>query len=279
MSNLNDYPLFSSPPYQGGDCPSAVEGQKGLLEIDRWILLRLNRLVEKVTKAYDEFELHVVYHALYDFCVNDLSALYLDMSKDRLYCGGKDSTPRRSAQFAMQEILMTLVKLMAPILSFTAEDILKHMKSKPQTSNFQINPNSELPTSNSVFLLEMPKPDKNFLDENLEAKWEVIWGVRERVYRELEKKRAAKEIGGGIEAQVEIFSEGNELEILRSIEKILPMVFIVAKVILSEGKGDPIVSHSTGKKCVRCWIWSETVGSHKEHPELCERCGRVVAAI
>jgi isoleucyl-tRNA synthetase len=234
------------------------------LEIDRWILLRLHKLIEKVIKAYDNFEFHVVYHSLYDFCVNDLSAFYLDMSKDRLYCGGKESVERRSAQFAMNEILNALVRLMAPILSFTAEDILKHIIT-----------NDELRMANegSIFLYGMPKPDAKYLDEKLEAKWETVFQIREKVYKKIEALRATKEIGAAIDAQVEILANGNEFAVLKSIEAILPMVFIVSKVILTEGEGEPKVSHAPGAKCPRCWLWNE-----KTDP-LCPRCSAVVAQL
>jgi isoleucyl-tRNA synthetase len=255
LSNLYDYNL------------QLITNDLQLLEIDRWIMLKLHRLIERVTKAYDEFEFHVVYHSLYDFCVNDLSAFYLDLSKDRLYCGGKNSTERLSAQFAMSEILNTLIRLMAPILSFTAEDLYKYIIK---------NEKLKIENEGSIFLLEMPKVEKKWLDEKLEAKWEIIFRIKEKVYRELEKKRAAKEIGGGIEAQVEIFASGKELEIIRSVEQILPMILIVAKVIISEGDKEPVVTHAPGLKCARCWIWSESVGEKTDDATLCARCAKVV---
>ncbi|MDD5382386.1 MAG: isoleucine--tRNA ligase [Candidatus Margulisbacteria bacterium] len=233
-----------------------------LLEVDRWILLRLNRLIERVTKAYDEFEFHLVYHSLYDFCVNDLSAFYLDMSKDRLYCGGRDSVERRSAQFAMNEVLTTLVKLMAPILSFTAEDISRYALRVT-----------------SIFLEDMPRPDAKYLDEKLERKWETILGFREKAYRKIEELRSNKTIGAAIDAQVELLATGKELEILKSVAALLPMILIVSKVVLTEGEGEPKVSHAPGEKCQRCWLWSESVGSDKEHPTLCQRCSSVVRSI
>ena len=255
LSNLND---FGNRPDRIG-IQSQVSNEN-LLEIDRWILLRLNRLVERITKAYDEFEFHHVYHGLYDFCVNDLSAFYLDASKDRLYCGGKDSIERRSAQFAMHEILLTLNKLMAPILSFTSEDINKHISS----------------ALNSVFLQDMPKPNKSFLDEKLEAKWATILEVREKAYKKIETLRAAKEIGSPLDAQVAISTKGKELEVLRSVEKLLPMALIVSKVILAEGEEEIRVARAPGQKCQRCWMWSESVGWDKIHSTLCERCAKVV---
>ncbi|MBU0502499.1 MAG: isoleucine--tRNA ligase, partial [Candidatus Margulisbacteria bacterium] len=235
-----------------------------LLEIDKWILLKLQRLIERVTKAYDNFEFHIVYHALYDFCVSDLSAYYLDMSKDRLYCDGKDSISRKSAQFAMGEILLTLIKLMAPVLSFTAEDILRYIMK---------NVKCRVKNDGSVFLLDFPKVDKKYLDEKLEAKWEKILALREEVYRVIEQKRSAKEIASSVEALVEIGLKGREW--LKDIEKLLPMVMIVSQIKLVDGEAIT-VRKAAGKKCVRCWMWKESVGSNLKHPELCERCNRVV---
>ncbi len=233
-----------------------------LLEIDKWILLRLHRLIERVVKAYDNFEFHIVYHSLYGFCVNDLSAYYLDMSKDRLYCGGENSHGRRSAQTAMSEILDVLIRLMAPILSFTAEDIYRFV---PRTT-------SPVP---SVFLLEMPKADKKYLDKKLEERWEKILELKETVYRELEAVRAKKEISASLEALVEIGIKGREW--VKEVEGLLPLALIVSEVKLVEG--DKIaVKRASGQKCERCWMWKESVGRDKEHPRLCDRCASVVGS-
>ncbi|MDI6731117.1 MAG: isoleucine--tRNA ligase [Candidatus Margulisbacteria bacterium] len=231
-----------------------------LLEIDKWILLRLQRLIERCRKAYDTLEFHVVYHSLYDFCVNDLSAFYLDMSKDRLYCGGKDSIERRSAQFAINEILQALIKLIAPILPFTAEDIHKYVAS------------NQLPVT-SIFLQSMPKVNEKYLDKQLEDKWEKVMLLREEVYREIEKLRAKKEIASSTEALVEIGIKGREW--IKELEPLLPMILIVSRVVLIENN-EIIVRHADGQKCERCWLWSESVGKFAGHPALCERCYSVV---
>ena len=281
LSNLNDFGLEPETESLGSNQKRNREFYSqvpfdNLLEIDRWIMLRLHRLIERVNKAYDEFELHLVYHSLYDFCVNDLSAFYLDMSKDRLYCGGKDSPERRSAQFAMRETLNSLVGLMAPVLSFTAEDIYRYVNSKPESLFSKQSQDSNVQNSKSVFLQDMPKAEKRWLDEKLETKWATLFSFREKAYRQIEELRGAKTIGGSIDAQVEILAKGKELEVLRSVESLLPMVFIVSKVVLKEGDGDPVVSHAPGEKCQRCWLWSESVGQNPSHSTLCERCGKVV---
>jgi len=256
LSNLYDF----TPSVPSGHLPlSKGENERGLLEIDRWILLRLNRLVQKVLKAYDEFEFHIVYHAIYGFCVNDLSALYLDMSKDRLYCGGQDSQERTSAQTAMSEILKTLILLLAPILSYTAEDLFKYFKGQ-----------------GSIFLKEFPKVSPNYLDEKLEAKWEVILNFREKAYQALEEARNQKIIAASLQARLELFAEGRDLEILRSVEADLPMIFIVSEVKLSPGSTPPQVAHAHGEKCERCWMCLDSVGQNQKHPTLCKRCASVV---
>ncbi|MFA4905013.1 MAG: isoleucine--tRNA ligase [Candidatus Margulisiibacteriota bacterium] len=237
-----------------------VQSQVPLLEIDRWILLRLHRLIEKVKRAYDEFEFHIVYHSIYDFCVNDLSALYLDMSKDRLYCDKQNSNARRSAQAAMAEILDSLIRLLSPILSYTAENIYSFSRPKEK----------------SVFLLGFPEVKKEYLDEKLGAKWDTLLAVRERVYKVLEEARNQKTIASSNEAALEVFAEAEELKVLGSVEAMLPMFFIVSQVKLYPGKADPKVTHALGRKCERCWMWSEAVGTHKDHLTLCDRCAKVV---
>lgn len=251
LSNLGDYekPL----PYEK------------LLEIDKWILLKLFRLGERVTKAYEDFEFHLVYHKIYDFCVNDLSSFYLDISKDRLYCGGKNSLERRSAQTVMLEILKTLILLSAPILSFTAEDIFRYLKQ-------QVRGNYE----ESVFLYNIPKPNADYFSKALEEKWDQILSVREEVYKALEEARKNKVISSSTEAKVEIFKKDKTLKLLQSMNSDLPMIFIVSEVILKEGEGVPRVIKAPGNKCKRCWLTLESVGTHSDHPTLCDRCHSVV---
>lgn len=251
ISNLYDYEDKDAIDY--GD----------MLEIDKWILLRLHRLIERVNKAYDNFEFHIVYHSLYDFCVNALSAYYLDMSKDRLYCGGRDSIERRSAQTAMHEILITLIKLMAPVLSFTAEDIYRFV---PSLTSKEV----------SVFLLDMPKPNAKYLDKKLEEKWEKIFSLKEEIYKELEAVRAKKEISASIEALVEIGTKGREW--INDVEGLLPLILIVSQVKLVAGD-KTVVKRGSGKKCERCWIWKDDVGKNIKHSTLCERCAKVVESI
>lgn len=271
MSNLYDFNSQGSRDVQsqasekdkGNQRLNVAVSYEDLLEIDKWILLRLHRLIERVTKAYDNFEFHIVYHSLYSFCVNDLSAYYLDMSKDRLYCGGRDSIERRSAQTAMKEILDVLIRLMAPVLSFTAEDIYRYVTSNQKSVT-------------SVFLLDMPKVNQKYLDKKLEDRWEKILELKETVYKELEALRAKKVISASLEATVEIGSKGREW--LKEVRNILPMIMIVSQVKLVDGEA-VVVKKSEGKKCVRCWMLLDSVGKDKKHPELCSRCSNIVQVL
>ncbi|MBU0687313.1 MAG: isoleucine--tRNA ligase [Candidatus Margulisbacteria bacterium] len=252
-----------------------------LLEVDKWILLKLAKLIDRVQKAYETFEFHVVYHSIYDFCVNDLSSFYLDLSKDRLYCDAKDSKPRASAQTAIAEILMTIIKLVAPITTFMSEDLLRYMKELDCYKNN---------APESILLVDFPNAPKEYLNDKLAENWDRLLDIREEIYRVIEVARKNKDIGGSLDAQVELFVEKDTKVFLESFKDMLPLVFICSSVVLSDAKATPteavksekiknlgiIVKKAPGKKCVRCWNWRETVGSNATHPELCARCVQVV---
>jgi isoleucyl-tRNA synthetase len=228
--------------------------------------MRLNNVIRKAEAAYNEYEFHIIFHSIHDFCVNDLSAYYLDMSKDRLYCDGKGSGSRKSAQFAMDRVLQALIALMAPILSFTAEDIFKYYRE-------QVKKNRE----ESVFLLHMPKPDPSFDDEALAVKWEKLFEIREVVYRAIEESRKNKEISSSTEAKVIISAKGSDLDILISSISLLPMFLIVSDVEVKDGEPSVSIVKAPGEKCERCWQYKTTVGGNKEHSTLCKRCGDAVS--
>jgi isoleucyl-tRNA synthetase len=282
LSNVWDAPTHNSQPTT---FPTTHNPQRiTLLDVDRWILLRLARLIARVKKAYDEFEFHVIYHSIYDFCVNDLSAFYLDLSKDRLYCDAKDSAARRSAQFAMREILLALIKLLAPVTPFLAEDLLRHVSRLPPALR------GGLPAS-SVLLFDFPTGPEAYLDKELEEKWERLLEIRAEVYRVLEIARQNKDIGGSTEARVEIYAGENTFKFLESVYNMLSLVFICSEVVLRESGRAPegavpaekikdmcmVVRKASGKKCVRCWNFRESVGIDVNHSELCERCLGVVS--
>jgi isoleucyl-tRNA synthetase len=240
--------------------------------LDRWALHRLQQLVKRVAQAYESFEFHKIYHAIHNFCVVDLSAFYLDVLKDRLYVSAATSEKRRSAQTTIFEIAVTLVRLMAPILAFTADEVWEHL---PPFSG----------KSESVHLELLPEPVAAYEDEAIEKEWKSILDTRVEVNRALELARKNKEVGHSLDAEVTIGISGPLLERLRGQEDILSRVFIVSKVRLAEAEriesgveaveipGMLIqVKPALAEKCGRCWVHDESVGTDANQPEVCERC-------
>ena len=221
-----------------------------LMELDLWAVHALNELIQKVDAGYNSFDFHVVYHAIHNFCVVDMSNFYLDIIKDRLYCEGVDSFERRSAQSAIYMILNALTRLVAPILAFTSEEIWAAM------------PHFAADDAESVLFNEMPKPVALHTDESFVAKWDRIHQVRDEVNKALELKRNEKLIGKSLEAKVLLFCDGELLDFLKGVEKELAAAFIVSQVKLEQGKGEfatelddltITVEKADGEKCERCW--------------------------
>ena len=244
-------------------------------EIDKWAIIRLNALIDKVKAAYDAFDFHVAVHAIHNFCVTEMSNFYLDIIKDRLYCTGEKSPERRSAQSAMYIILSAVARMIAPILSFTAEEIWKHM------------PHGAADDKESIFFNQMPEKLDVSADDAFTAKWDMIYSVRSSVTKALEMKRAEKFIGASLEAKVTLHADSEALySKLSAVEDTLAAVFIVsAASVVNNGDGefkceDPAfegklsfsVEKADGAKCERCWCYSETVGEDHDHPTLCKRC-------
>ena len=241
---------------------------KEMLEIDRWALTKLNHLIEDCTSAYDRYEFGSAYRALNQFCVVDMSAIYLDIIKDRLYTYKADSLERRSAQTAMYEILSALVRIMAPMTAFTAEEIWKYMPHKKE-DNLE-----------SVMLNYYPKANPEWKDETLEMKWNKLIKVKDLVSKKLEVERAEKRIGTSLEAKVELYAEGEQYDFLKGKEELLKEIFIVSGVEIQNNRRNEDqeveigvkVSKADGEKCERCWSYSVTVGADKLHPTLCHKC-------
>jgi isoleucyl-tRNA synthetase len=236
-----------------------------LLPIDRFILHRLQRLIERVRQAYEEYEFHVLYHGLHNFCAVDLSAFYLDVLKDRLYTSAPKSRLRRSGQTAMHEILVSVVKLMAPVLSFTADEVWRRipMPNRPA----------------SVHLTEFPRVRPDLTDESLAAEWERLLQVREAVLRGLESARKDKRIGSAQEAAVEITVGDPDFEFLAARRGELETICIVSRLTVRRAKeagAEPpvavVVERAPGVKCPRCWNYREDVGTAATHADLCGRC-------
>jgi len=253
-----------------------------LLEIDRWQMHRLQEVVGRVSEAYRDYEFHVVYHTLNNYCSVDLSAVYLDILKDRLYTSGATSRERRSAQTVLYNVADALIRMLTPILSFTAEEAYGYLP-KPAGS----------PVTSQ--LLTMPQVDPTYLDQPLAEEWAKLMEVREAVQAVLERARADKMIGSSQEAAVNLYTtsgEGSLSELLSKHLPDLPAVFIVSDVKLftggqsapsgtyfGEGPGDLSVEvvKASGEKCERCWNYRE-LGVIEQYPTLCERCAGVVLA-
>ncbi len=241
-----------------------------LQEIDRFILHRLARLTERLLRAYEGYEFHVFYHSLHNFCAVDLSAFYLDVLKDRLYTSGRISRARRAAQTALYHLLTGLVRLMAPVLSFTADEV---WAAVPKAGG----------EAESVHLEAFPAVEGAWLDDALGERWERLLAVRDQVLKAMEEVRQAKTIGNSLEAHVDLHAGATLLSFLRPYAADLPTLFIVSSVTLhadEEVSGDTLtvrVSRARGLKCERCWIYRETVGRDPGHPTLCDRCVGVLA--
>jgi isoleucyl-tRNA synthetase len=254
--------------------------EDSLEELDRWMLVRTNQLVARCREFYESFDFHRVYHALYNFCVVDLSAFYFDILKDRLYTFSRKGCGRRSAQTAMYRIAGALARLLAPILVFTTDEIWKHLPRE-----------ASVPAE--IHLTQFPRPGEccSLPDEALDARWAHLLEVREAVLKSLEQARNAKQINSGLEARVELTTDGDLAPLLRDYAAWLPALFIVSQVDLVNGNSSAgsqseampglgvAVHRARGKKCERCWNYSVRVGESADYPTVCERCLPVLLEI
>ena len=231
-----------------------------LQEIDKWALTRLNKLVADCTKAYDEYDFNKAYQDINTFCVVDMSNFYLDIIKDRLYTYKADSVERRAAQTAMYEILNALVRILAPMTAYTAEEIWKFMKHRTSEN------------AESVMLAFYPEVNSKYENKELEDKWDKIIKLKEEVAKKLEDARAEKVIGHSLNAKVILSAEGNEYDFINENKDILLTVFMVSGLEVIKGAHDVKVAVADGEKCERCWMYSTTVGEDKENPTICHRC-------
>jgi isoleucyl-tRNA synthetase len=245
----------------GFDPANAVD-EAELLPLDRYMLARTRELTENVLAWYEAFEFHRVYHALNDFAVADLSNFYLDVLKDRMYTFAPTSLERRSAQTVLWRISETLVRLVAPILSFTADEVWEYL---PKVEGREA----------SVHLARFPKPEEIFSEEpaSLLAEWKQIFEVRDAALRVLEEARKDKRIGKGLEAELEISATGEQLALLQRYSAGLKEIINVSRVIVVEGtefqvKGLP----ASGTKCARCWNFMPEVSNYGAYENVCTRC-------
>ena len=242
--------------------PDHLVADAELLELDRWAVTKLNELIEKVEQSYNDYEFHIITHAVNDFCVTTLSSFYLDIVKDRLYCEAADSAERRSAQTALYLTLSTLAMLFAPILAFTCDEVWLAM------------PHTAEDDARNVVLNDMNKPFTAYaLDAETMARWEHIIEVRTAVNGALEEARAAKVIGKSLEADVHLTVPEGDVFLADENPAALADLFIVSKVELAVGGELAVkVENAAGTKCPRCWKHSLTPNAEG----LCPRCAEVV---
>jgi len=274
LSNLYDYnPATDAVPFDD------------LTDLDRWALTRFAALSRRVEKAYRDYEFHSVYHALHNFCGTTMSSLYLDVLKDRLYASAPDSVERRAAQTVIHRILDGLLRLMAPILSFTSAEAWEHLYAMDAQS----------PPEDSVFFAEFPSVDDIADDAEFNAVWTRLIDIRSEITRVLEAARRDKVIGLSLDAEVLVEADGEtkaflqdrwqqlqELCIVSSLQQV-PDIGRVENVTVVEAENVAglkiAVRQAPGEKCERCWTISTSVGEDSDHPAACARCARVVRSL
>ncbi len=245
---------------------------KQMPDMDRFMLHRLQSLIRRATDAYNSYEFHVVYHSLYQYCTIDLSAVYLDIIKDRLYTSPGDSPIRRSAQTVMYHTVSAITRMMAPILPFTAEEVWSYIPGAVSTAE-------------SVHFTDFPEIDESLIDKELAAKWDRLLAVRGEATRVLENARVNKTIGHSLDASLTIAAKGDFFDLLQSYAEDLRAFFIVSQAQLvdidsadtsfSETAIDEVkirVVPAAGDKCQRCWVHDTSVGKNPDHPMVCSRC-------
>jgi isoleucyl-tRNA synthetase len=259
--------------------------QKELFEIDRWALAELDAVVERALAAYREYDFHAAYQAIYNFCTVALSARYFDIIKDRLYTSAPRSDARRAAQTALYEITDALARLVSPLLVFTADEIWENLPAPAyQVITGGDGATAEPERAPSVHLAAFPVA-AGARDEELSLRWAQIFEVREVALRALEEARAAKVIGSSLEARVELKLKDPLYTTMTKYQDELRYVFIVSRVgvVKTDDAASPDIEvkvfRADGKKCERCWNYSERVGEFNRYPTVCERCIEALAEI
>jgi len=241
-------------------------------EIDRFALHRLQELIERTRNAYNAYEFHTIYHTLYNYCIVDLSAFYLDILKDRLYTSPPGSSERKSAQTVIYILLDSLSRIMAPILAFTAEEIWNYMPGRKENAD-------------SVHLSSLPTANEAWKDDRLAENWKLLLEVRSEVTKSLEDARVKKIVGHSLDAVVTLYADDDLYDRLCPYKDDLRSIFIVSKTHLIKGEkpaggfeshdvhGLAIkVDSAEGDKCERCWVHDISVGENLERPTICSRC-------
>jgi len=242
-----------------------------MTEFDRWALHRLQEIVRRVREAYENYQFHVVYYTLYNFCTVDLSALYLDVLKDRLYTSKKASAERRSAQTAMYTILDAMARLLAPMLTFTAEEIWQSLPGGAGKAE-------------SIHLTQFPEVNAAFLNPELGETWKTMIALRGEIAKAIEAARKNKVVGHSLDAAVKVVLPEKLRPLLSSRLEDLRALLIVSQLQIADridGEGfasaemeglTVAVAKAKGEKCNRCWIYKETLGTDASHPNICDSC-------
>ncbi len=265
----------------GDFTPADAVAEKDMDPLDRFALDLASRAHARVQEAFSSYEFHKVFHTLHNLCSTDLSAFYLDVLKDRLYASAPASRDRRSAQTALWRILLLLVRDMAPVLSFTAEEVLQHL------------PEALRPAVKTVFALREEHTPGFIMDEAERVAWETLLTVRAEVSRAIEPLRTAKEIGHGLDCRVTLYCDPALRKTLEGLGTDLRALFIVSQLVLADLAAAPAdavkaeeaeglavgVAKAAGAKCERCWIYSEELNTDPAHPGTCPRCAAVLRSL
>ncbi len=265
LQNLQDFdPATDAVPYDE------------MAEVDRWALARTHWLIARMTRAFDNWDLHLFYHEVHGFCATDLSQFYLNVCKDRLYTDLPDAPDRRSAQTALWQILHALTLMMAPVLTFTAEELWQHMRQL----------DTSLPAS--VQLNDWPQTDEQIYDRQLLDRWDTFMQVRHTAMNALEEAKTCSECENPLEARLVLYADDETRELLRTFES-LEVLFIVSAVELKPIEQAPqqvqtegiyaTAEKNTGDKCRRCWMCLESVGQDQRYEGICARCADRVASL
>ena len=249
LGNLHDYDATSEPPRQS------------FTLVDRWVLAKLQTLISGCRDGYEKLEFHRVYHSVNQFCAVDLSSLYVDITKDRLYCDPPNSSRRRATQHAMSTVFDALCRLLAPVLAFTSEEAWGHVRS-----------------DNSVHLQLFPQTDPEWLDVAVVQEFETLLGLRARIMQAVEGAQKAKTIGGTLEARVIVrVSENEEVRVVRKYRPELEELFVISDLDVDASENFSLnVTRTPNRRCERCWRHRDDVGANPIHPALCRRCADAV---
>jgi isoleucyl-tRNA synthetase len=249
LANLHDYDTTREPAHEA------------FTLVDRWVLARLRTVIATCRDAYEKLEFHRVYHSVNQFCAVDLSSLYVDITKDRLYCDSPDSPRRRGTQFAMSMVFDSLCRLLAPVLAFTADEAWGYFRP-----------------DDSVHLQLLPETDPAWLQPTIVQEFDLLLDLRAKIMQAVEAAQKAKTITGTLEARVIVrVSEDHQIQLTRRYRAELDEIFVISDLRLEESASFSVeISKSPNTRCERCWRHREDVGSHAAYPTLCGRCASVL---